>query len=94
MGTASITISNSFNTEDTYSLVINEGAVTFKYNENGIAPNNGSLVVPQVIKALSFSIYNNLGEKIEDDITANANNCKITWKIPIKNTLLVDKNTA
>jgi len=35
------------NGEDVYSLVINNGAVTYQYNENGVAPNNKSLDIPQ-----------------------------------------------
>jgi len=45
--------------------VINNGSAVFKYNENGVAPNNRSLENPQVIEALTFTIYDNLGNTIE-----------------------------
>lgn len=89
IGTAAIRITNSLNAEDVYSLVINEGAVSFKYNANGVAPNNASLLIPQKISALSFSIYDNLGNKIADEVLKK---CTVSWQIPIVNTLLIDKN--
>ena len=79
LGTASITLTNTLEGEDLYSLVINNGSAVFQYNENGIAPNSKSLDVQQEIQALSFTIYNNLGQAIDSNIIANTNNCKIHW---------------
>ena len=93
-GTCSITLTNSLQSEDLYSLVINNGAVTFQYNENGVAPNNKSLDIQQQIQALSFTVYDNLGNPIDSDIIANDSNCQIRWAIPIKNTMLVDKQDS
>ena len=93
-GTCSITLTNSLQSEDLYSLVINNGAVTFQYNENGVAPNNKSLDIQQQIQALSFTVYDNLGKPIDSDIIANDSNCQIRWAIPIKNTMLVDKQDS
>ena len=90
LGTASITLINSLQTEDLYSLVINNGTVGFKYNENGVAPNNKSLDMPQIIESLSFTIYDNLGNAIDNDIITRSTDCKIRWTFPLKNTLLVD----
>lgn len=92
LGTASIKLVNSLKTEGSYSLVINNGSVVFQYNENGVAPNSQSLDIPQTIQALSFTVYDNLGNSINDEIFKNANDCSVRWQIPIENTLLVDKN--
>jgi len=90
LGTAAITLTNSLNGEDLYSLVINNGSAVFQYNEYGVAPNNRSLDIQQQIQALSFTIYDNLGNAIDNDIIKNSRDCKIRWQFPIKNTLLVD----
>ena len=94
LGTASITLTNSLEGEGLYSLVINNGAVTYQYNENGIAPNNKSLDVQQQIQGLSFTIYDNLGNEIDNNVILNdKENCKIRWCFPIKQTMLIDQNT-
>ena len=91
LGTASITLTNTLEGEDLYSLVINNGSAVFQYNENGIAPNSKSLDVQQEIKALSFTIYDNLGQPIDSNIIAKTQNCKIRWQFPIKDTMLVQQ---
>ena len=88
LGTASITLTNSLENEGTYSIVLNNGAVAYQYNENGIAPDNKSLTVRQKIQALSFTIYDNLGKPIDSNIIANDSNCSIRWEFPITDTLL------
>ena len=85
LGTASIVLTNSLDAEDVYSIVINDGAQVFKYNENGISPASGALENPIVIQALTFTIYDNLGNAIEDEV---ARHCNIKWIVPTKNTLL------
>ena len=94
LGTASIVIYNSLDAKDLYTLVINNGSAVFKYNENGVAPNNRSLENPQVIEALTFTIYDNLGNTIESQSLENLGNssCKISWTVPVKNTLITDIN--
>ena len=94
LGTASIVIYNSLDAKDLYTLVINNGSAVFKYNENGVAPNNRSLENPQVIEALTFTIYDNLGNTIESQSLENLGNssCKIAWTVPVKNTLITDIN--
>jgi len=84
-------LTNTLEGEKLYSLVINNGSAIYQYNENGVAPNNKSLDVQQEIAGLSFSIYNNLGQEIDNSILANNNNCKIRWYFPIKDTMLVDQ---
>lgn len=88
LGTASITLTNKLEGEGVYSLVINNGSETFQYDQNGISPTNGSKQTPQQLKALSFIIYDNLGQPIED----KSNKYKIKWEFPVKDTLLQNKN--
>lgn len=85
LGSASITLTNSLGTEGSYTLVINNGIQTFKYNENGISPASKSLEKPITLQALTFTIYNNLGQPIDDEV---AKHCKIKWIVPSKNTML------
>ncbi len=91
LGTAAITLTNSLDGEGVYSLVINNGAETFQYNENGVAPTSKSLDMPQQLKALSFTVYDNLGQPIDSDIILRARDCSITWYFPIEDTLLSNK---
>ena len=91
-GTGSITLTNTYEGEDLYSLVINNGIATFQYNEDGVAPTNGSLDIPQQIQALNFTVYDNLGQPIDSQIIANSRDCSIEWGFPIKNTLLKEKD--
>ena len=91
LGTTSLTLTNTLDGEDLYSLVINNGSAVFQYNENGVAPNNKSLDVQQEIQGLSFTIYDNLGQPIDSAIIANTKNCKIRWQFPIKESMLVDQ---
>ena len=90
LGTPSITLENTLSGEDLYSLVINNGTQVFQYNENGVAPNSKSLDSPQEILPLSFTIYDNLGQPIQEDILENINNCRIKWEFPKTDTMLVD----
>ena len=91
LGTTSLTLTNTLDGEDLYSLVINNGSAVFQYNENGVAPNSKSLDVQQEIQGLSFTVYDNLGQPIDSDIIANTKNCKIRWQFPIKESMLVDQ---
>lgn len=92
LGTASITLTNSLNGEGAYSLVINNGSQTFQYDENGTSPSSKSLVNPQKIQNLTFTLYDNLGNPIDNNVILNSSETAIKWLFPIKNTLLVDKN--
>lgn len=90
LGTAEITLLNSIEKSEEngpdYSLILHEGTQVFKYNETGLSPASGALDEPQLILPLSFSIYNELGEKATDEeIAANA---IIQWIVPIKDTML------
>ena len=85
LGTASIIITNSLNAEGAYSLVINDGTQVFKYNENGVSPASGAVEEPITLKALTFTVYNNLGEPIDDDVIEH---CDIKWTVPTTDTML------
>ena len=90
IGTASIVIRNDLDKKDAYSLVITNGSQTFKYNESGISPASDSLDNPQNILPLSFTVYDNLGNPIDDDIISKSN---IKWIAPLENTLIkVEEN--
>lgn len=90
-GTSSIVLTNSYENEDAYSLVINNGIQVFKYNEDGIAPTHDSLEEPQTLLPLTFTIYDNLGQPISDDI---AKQCNIQWIVPKKNTMISIDNSV
>ena len=85
LGTASIIITNSLNAEGAYSLVINDGTQVFKYNENGVSPASGAVEDPITLKALTFTVYNNLGEPIDNDVIEH---CDIKWTVPTTDTML------
>ena len=85
IGTASIVLKNTLEAEGVYSLVINDGSYVYKYSADGISPASSSVENPINIKALTFSVYNNLGQKIDDDIIRHA---EIKWIVPTEDTLL------
>jgi len=85
LGTASIVILNSLETEGTYSLIINHGSHLYKYNEAGVSPASSAVDDPIDIEALTFTIYNNLGEAISDEV---ASHCSIQWIVPTTDTLI------
>lgn len=85
LGTASITLTNSLKTEGSYSLIINNSSYVYKYNENGISPASKALDSYIDIKALTFTIYDNLGQPIDDEITRH---CNIKWIVPFEDTLI------
>lgn len=82
LGAASITIINSWEREGEYSLVINNGSASYKYNENSVSPASSSLDSPISIKALTFTVYNNLGQKIDDNDIKYSD---IQWIVPTNN---------
>ena len=90
IGTSSIILTNSLDIEDAYSLVIENGSQVFKYNEAGISPTSKAIDNPMTLQPLTFKVYDNLGNAIEDDIIRNA---KIKWIIHKKNSLLNIPNT-
>ena len=85
IGTASIVIRNDLDKKDAYTLIINNGTQTFKYNEAGVSPTSDSLDNPQVILPLSFTVYDNLGNALAEDIM---NKCKFSWTVPLEDTML------
>lgn len=86
IGTASIKITNSFEKQIGYTLVINNGTQLFKYNEAGLSPSHKANEHPQEIKTLTFTLFDEKGNMVEEeDISRNA---KVAWKLPYKETLL------
>lgn len=85
IGTSSIVIRNDLDKKDAYSLVLNNGSQTFKYNESGVSPSSNSLDNPQIILPLSFTIYDNLGNAIDEEVISK---CDIKWVAPVKDTLI------
>lgn len=93
LGTGAITLTNSLDGEDLYSLVINNGSETFQYNESGVSPTSSEMYVPQEIEGLSFTVYDNLGNAIDANTIVHSRDCSIKWYFPIEDTMLVDPGT-
>ena len=93
LGTAQITLTNKLDGQDLYSLIINNGSVVYQYNENGVAPTK-NMINPQSISALTFSLYDNNGKLIDSESLIESKDCRIEWKVPLKNTLLVPVLTS
>lgn len=90
LGTASIKLYNSLSMQNGYDLVINNGAQTFQYNENGVSPASGSLEKPLPIEGLSFTLYDHQGKEVDNNAILAED---VKWIIPIEDTMLeVDKN--
>ena len=86
LGTASINLNNTLAGEDLYSLVINNGSQVFKYNTHGVAPTSKQMKTPLEIPTLTFTIFDNLGNPIDNSVIKHSD---IIWTVPAKNTLLV-----
>lgn len=85
LGTASIVLTNSLTAEGTYNMIIHDGSHVFKYDENGISPASNAVDTSIEIKALTFSVYDNLGNRIDDEIVRHSD---IQWIVPIGNTMI------
>lgn len=86
IGKGSIIIKNDLNdNQDAYSLVINNGNQSFKYNGDGISPASRSLDTPQEIRPLSFILYDEKGNEIPND-KISANN--VFWTVPTSDTMI------
>ena len=90
LGTAAITLTNSLTEQGEYSVVINNGSVVFQYDEEGDAPTSSNSTVQQVIKALTFTVYDNLGNAIDDEVIQK--NSQWWWEFPTENTMLTELN--
>ena len=85
LGTGSITLSNMLSAEGIWSLMIHDGMQVFKYNERGVSPTDSSNLKPTVIKPLTFTVYDNLGNPIEE---AAINAEDIKWIVPTSDSML------
>ena len=92
IGSASIILVNSFNRDKANSLVLHNGNQVFKYDIKGISPSSVSKDNPIKPLALSFTIYDENGLKIDDAVVEK--NYEIKWKLPKENTLLKMKETS
>ena len=83
IGTASLIITNTQESEGAYTLVIENGNQVFKYNENGVSPANGSVKHPITIMPLGFTLYDDKGQKVNHNVIKD-----IEWKVSTKDTLI------
>lgn len=86
LGTASITITNSLESESGYTLTIVNGTQVFKYDENGVSPTSQSNDVPMVLEPLRLQLTSADGAAIADSVLENL---PISWEIPTEDTLLI-----
>lgn len=89
IGTQMVGLYNREEAEDkpSYELVITDGNQVFQYDEDGLAPTDDSLDTPQIIKPLSFYIFDNdSGQRIEaKSISAK----DIMWIAPLEENTLI-----
>lgn len=90
IGTAEITLTNKYETEGLYTLIINNGNQNFQYDESGISPASPAQDNPIQIPVLSYTLLDNLGREIDPTIVKQS---EVLWKVPIKNTMLMDIET-
>lgn len=90
LGTASIVLTNSLTAEGSYTMIIHDGSCVFKYDENGVSPASNAVDSPIEIKALTFSVYDNLGNRIDDEVVRHSD---IQWIVPIENTMIKIPNS-
>ena len=89
IGTNSIILYNSLKKAQNYNLVINNGVQVYKYDTNGIAPNNKSLDNPITLLPLTFTLFDDMGQEIPaSGIPGSA----IKWKVPIDDTMIIIPN--
>ena len=86
LGTASITLTNSLESESGYSLTIVNGTQVFKYDENGVSPTSQSNDVPMILEPLRLQLTSADGAAIADNVLENL---PISWEIPTEDTLLI-----
>lgn len=86
IGSSSITLLNEHDLDKSYSLIIENGSVVFKYNAKGISPTHPSLENPMIINPLGFTLYDANGELIEEKSIKREGT--ILWKVPKKYTFI------
>lgn len=85
IGTGSIKITNELENNNEYRLVINNGNKVYKYNEAGVAPTSTTLENPITIMPLSFKLYDNKGNLVENDAIGATS---VRWIVPNTDTLI------
>ena len=86
LGTASITITNSLESESGYTLTIVNGTQVFKYDENGVSPTSQSNDVPMILEPLRLQLTSADGAAIADSVLENLS---VQWEVPTEDTLLI-----
>lgn len=86
IGTGYITLMNTYSTEGSYNLVINNGSQVFKYDEEGSSPVSSTQDEVNPVSVLTFDLYDPNGNELTDAILSKE--CDVTWIVPTKNTLL------
>ena len=85
IGTAQALITNKLQGDVDYALVINNGTQLFLYNEEGLSPFETGLNDPMPIPALTFTIYDNKGNPLDENALQQV---KVEWTAPTENTML------
>ena len=88
IGSAEITLTNKSSSNGGYFLRLNNGKQVFNYNQQGLSPCKNPKV-KYVIPELSFSLYNDKNQEIDQD-EINMDNIK--WFIPNPNNSLLTCN--
>ena len=94
-GTATITLRNEIIENEKYSILIENGKQSFKYNKDGLAPNLLGNEENQEIKPLTFKIYDSKGNLVLDSNYRGFSSSDIEWLPPEDNTMIIpldDKN--
>lgn len=86
-GSASITLYNHMQLQDTYSLIIENSSQVFHYDAKGTSPASNQIQKPITILPLSFKLFDNQGNEISYQQIVN--NGYIRWLLPKNNTLLM-----
>ena len=89
LGIGSIILTNSMEQGGQYNLIIKNGSQIFKYNENGVAPNENPDGTPFMLKPLEFILYDSQGKEIDHEFLNN----DYKWILPIDKSLLVFNET-
>lgn len=91
IGTASITLTVTTESEYGYTLTILNGTQVFKYDENGTSPTSQSNETPLELKPLKLQLSHSITGAVPDEVLEN---CQIAWEIPQEDTLLIVEDTS
>lgn len=89
IGSASITLQNHMELQDTYSLILENSSQVFQYDDKGNSPASAQLQKPITILPLSFKLFDDSGNEVSYEQIIN--NGYVEWLVPKENTLLIPK---